>query len=144
MRNIRDGGEKLAQLREMQVSVAIDDFGTGYSSLAYLQQLSLDTLKIDHSFVCTIDSVAEGHLHGRRNETSGRTIIGAIVALAKSLGLQVVAEGVETETQREFLVGIGCDLLQGYLFCRPAPADKIEQLLQKQVDASVLPLARSA
>jgi EAL domain-containing protein (putative c-di-GMP-specific phosphodiesterase class I) len=90
---------------------------------------------------CTIGSVADGHPQGRRNEKSGRTITSAIVALAKSLGLQVVAEGLETESQRELLVGIGCDLLQGYLFCRPALADKIEPLLQKQID---VPLARSA
>jgi diguanylate cyclase (GGDEF)-like protein/PAS domain S-box-containing protein len=136
MRNIRDAGDKLAQLREMKVTVAVDDFGTGYSSLAYLQRLSLETLKIADSFVATIES--------SRNGGSGRAIIGAIVALAKSLGLKVVAEGVETDAQREFLVQIGCDTLQGYLFSPPRAADQIEPMLRAQLETAAPLLARSA
>jgi len=136
MRNIRDAGDKLAQLREMKVAVAVDDFGTGYSSLAYLQRLSLETLKIADSFVSAIEA--------GRNGGSGRAIIGAIVALAQSLGLKVVAEGVETDAQREFLVRIGCDMLQGYLFSAPRPPDQIEPMLRKQFEKNVPLLARSA
>ncbi|HTW95962.1 MAG TPA: EAL domain-containing protein [Tepidisphaeraceae bacterium] len=124
MRNMRDAVEKLAQLRNMKVNVAIDDFGTGYSSLAYLQRLSLDTLKINQSFFGVLDSSRVGG--------SGRTITGAVVALAKSLGLQVVAEGVETEVQKEFLLNVGCDLLQGYLYSKPLTAGQIEPLLREQ------------
>ncbi len=119
MRNIRDAGDKLAQLREMKVAIAVDDFGTGYSSLAYLQRLSLETLKIADSFVSTIEA--------GRNGGSGRAIIGAIVALAQSLGLKVVAEGVETDAQRVFLSKIGCDLLQGYLFSPPRPPTRLSR-----------------
>ena len=121
MGNMSDAADKLARLKEMHVPVAIDDFGTGYSSLGYLQRLSIDTLKIDHSFVSTIES--------ERNSHGGRTIITAIISLAKSLGLRVVAEGVETEAQRGFLVGLGCDLMQGFLFGRPVSADVLGQLL---------------
>ncbi|HUB27656.1 MAG TPA: GGDEF domain-containing phosphodiesterase, partial [Tepidisphaeraceae bacterium] len=124
MRNMREAVEKLADLRKMHVSVAIDDFGTGYSSLAYLQRLSLDTLKINQSFFGVLDSSRVGG--------SGRTITGAVIALAKSLGLQVVAEGVETEVQKEFLLRVGCDLLQGYLYSRPQTATQIEPLLRQQ------------
>jgi diguanylate cyclase (GGDEF)-like protein/PAS domain S-box-containing protein len=126
MRNMRDAVDKLARLKDLSVRVAIDDFGTGYSSLAYLQRLSLDTLKIDPSFVRSIDSPKTG--------SGGRKIIGAIVALGKSLGLQVIAEGVETEIQRRFLLDIGCDLMQGYLFSAPKPAMEIEPLLWKGID----------
>jgi EAL domain-containing protein (putative c-di-GMP-specific phosphodiesterase class I) len=136
MRNIRDAGDKLAQLREMKVAVAVDDFGTGYSSLAYLQRLSLETLKIADSFVSAIEA--------GRNGGSGRAIIGAIVALAQSLDLKVVAEGVETDAQREFLVRIGCDMLQGYLFSAPRPPDQIEPMLRKQFEKAEPLLARSA
>ena len=124
MRNICDAEDKLAQLRELGVATAVDDFGVGYSSLAYLQRLSLDTLKIDHSFVNAIEN---GHQRG-----NGRAIIGAIVALARSLGLRVVAEGVETPAQRDFLLQIGCQIFQGFLYCAPADAAQIEPLLCKQ------------
>jgi EAL domain-containing protein (putative c-di-GMP-specific phosphodiesterase class I) len=141
MRNIRDAADKLAQIRAMHISIAIDDFGTGYSSLAYLQRLSLDTLKIDHSFVSTIVAGDEE----KPEEKSGRIIISAIVALAKSLGLHVVAEGVETTVQRDFLLGIGCDQLQGYLFSPPETAEQIETLLRRQRgDTNAFPLARCA
>jgi diguanylate cyclase (GGDEF)-like protein/PAS domain S-box-containing protein len=122
MGSMSEAADKLAQLKEMKVHVAIDDFGTGYSSLAYLQRLSIDTLKIDHSFVSSIES--------ERNSHSGRTIVTAIISLAKSLGLRVVAEGVETETQRQFLISLGCDLMQGFLFSRPMTAELLEQLFR--------------
>lgn len=130
MRNMSDAVDKLSQLKQFQINVAIDDFGTGYSSLRYLQQLSLDCLKVDPSFTKSID--AEGHL------ASGRTIVGAIVALAKSLGLSVVAEGVETESQRQFLLDVGCDIFQGYLFSPPRSAQDIEPLLRNQLEGDLL------
>lgn len=140
MRNIRDAGDKLTQLRAMGVSIAIDDFGIGYSSLAYLQRLPLDLLKIDRSFVCTITADA----HGKHDCESGRIIIRAIVGLAKSLGLRVVAEGVETIAQREFLLQIGCDQLQGFLFCPPDTVEEIQILLRRQMDSEARRVALCA
>ena len=136
MRNMHDAADKLSQLKEQKVRVAIDDFGTGYSSLAYLQRLSIDTLKIDQSFISTIEP--------EQDFPNGRTVIGAIVSLAKSLGRKVIAEGVETEAQREFLLTLGCDLMQGYLFSPPEPAASIEPLLRRTIILSNKPLARSA
>ena len=136
MRNMRDAAEKLALLKQMKVRAAIDDFGTGYSSLAYLQRLALDTLKIDISFINNSLDPARGG--------SGRSIVVAILALAKSLGLNVVAEGVETVAHWEFLIGVGCDQFQGFLFCRPLAPAQIEPLLRKRVIAPPAGLARSA
>jgi EAL domain-containing protein (putative c-di-GMP-specific phosphodiesterase class I) len=97
----------------------VDDFGTGYSSLSYLHQLPLDTLKIDRSFV------------GRLTEQEGtHSIVQAIVELGHSLGLKVVAEGVETPDQLRILSRLGCDLMQGYLFARPKIAAETALLLQ--------------
>lgn len=144
MQNIRDAADKLTQLQAMGVSVAIDDFGTGYSSLAYLQRLSLDTLKVDRSFVSSISapgspSAGQGK-EGRGG--SSETIVRAIVALGQSLGLRVIAEGVETAFQRDLLIGMGCDQLQGYLFATPCPPAEVEALLRR--DGLGLRSARSA
>jgi diguanylate cyclase (GGDEF)-like protein/PAS domain S-box-containing protein len=98
----------LARLRALGVRVAIDDFGTGWSSLAHLNQLPIDRIKIDRSFV-----------HGLPGNAGNAAIARAIVTLAKSLGREVIAEGVETEAQRAFLVGLGCAQLQGQLFGAP-------------------------
>lgn len=136
MRNMRDAVDKLSQLKQLQIDVAIDDFGTGYSSLAYLQRLPLDSLKVDPSFTRSIDSEI--------GTANGRAIIGAIVALAKSLGLSVVAEGVETESQRQFLLEVGCDALQGYLFSAARPAENIELMLRHQANGNLLPGTRCA
>jgi diguanylate cyclase (GGDEF)-like protein len=107
----------LGDLRAMGVQCSIDDFGTGYSGLSQLTQLPIDKLKIDKSFVATIDSDREA------------PIVMAVVALAHGLGLAVVAEGVETDAQLERLRELGCDEMQGFLFSRPVSADRFEQLL---------------
>jgi len=93
----------VAQVREMGVHIALDDFGAGYSSLSHLKRLSIGTLKIDRSFVV-----------GVPREDDDTAISRAIISLAHNLGMKVVAEGVETEAQREFLANGGCDLAQGY------------------------------
>ena len=110
----------LNQLRDMDIHISIDDFGTGYSSLAHLKRFSVNTLKIDKSFVNEVDL----------NDTDA-AIASAIIAMGKSLNLSVIAEGVETEGQREFLKKEDCNEMQGYLFSKPLPAEEITKLLQK-------------
>ncbi len=109
---------QIDQLRHMGVRIALDDFGTGYSSLAYLRQLRLDALKIDQAFVRAIDEQ-------QSVVTNSRALLRAIINLAHSLGLAVIAEGVETNEQRTALISMGCDVLQGYLISQPLPADEV-------------------
>ncbi len=109
---------KLKELSEIGITVAIDEFGTGYSSLSYLHRLPIQTLKIDRTF-----------LKESRFNKGDNTIINTIVAMAKGLQLNVVAEGVETQTQLEYLRKIECNEAQGFLFGKPLPADVIAQLL---------------
>jgi diguanylate cyclase (GGDEF)-like protein/PAS domain S-box-containing protein len=116
MRDVDRFVTELHKLRSLGVSIAIDDFGTGYSSLAYLQRLPIDTLKVDKSFVREL-SLRPSHV----------SIAAAIVSLARSLGLKVVAEGVETEAQYKHLVSLGCTEFQGYLFSRPEQATELER-----------------
>jgi diguanylate cyclase (GGDEF)-like protein len=109
------GAELLAAFRALGIRVSVDDFGTGYSSLSYLKQFPVDVVKIDRSFV--------EHLH--LGDTSDETLVAAIVAMAKGLGVQTVAEGVENEEQERRLVQLGCNFGQGYLYSRPVDASLI-------------------
>jgi len=119
----------LDELRSLGVRVSIDDFGTGYSSLAYLKHLPVDNLKIDRSFIQDLTQDADAV-----------SIVTGIVALAHSLRMTVVAEGVETEAQRSVLADLGCDALQGFLISRPHPAEIVET--QMLAAGSLLPEAK--
>ena len=112
----------LSKLKALGVRLAIDDFGTGYSSLSYLHRFPLDTLKIDRSFTSAMGS-------GQKEEN----IISAIMPLARSLGMDVVAEGVETEEQLVFLKEVECKYAQGFYFSKPIPAEEAQKLLLNPV-----------
>lgn len=111
--------QALCELKEMGVSLSIDDFGTGYSSLSYLSRFPLDELKIDRSFVIEYD----------KSENDASLVV-AIIAMARSMNLQLVAEGVETLEQYQFLTSNGAYVIQGYLFSKPVPADELQSLLE--------------
>lgn len=121
IQNLDDTILKMLSLKELGVSFAMDDFGTGYSSLTYLKRLPVDTLKIDQSFVQDATS-----------DPNDAEIIRAIVAMAQSLNLNVIAEGVETPEQLAFLERVGCYNYQGYLFSEPLPGPQFENLLLKR------------
>lgn len=110
----------LQQLHEMGIKIAIDDFGTGYSSLSYLKKLPVDKLKIDQSFVRDLPNCSEDV-----------AVVNAIIALAESLNLEIIAEGVETDEQKEFLVENGCNDIQGYLYGRPMSVNLMTDYLNK-------------
>jgi diguanylate cyclase (GGDEF)-like protein len=118
MRDVEQSIRRMSELRRTGVRLAIDDFGTGYSSLNYLRLLPVTTVKIDQSFVRDLP------------ESSGTlTVVRSVVALAHGLGLEVIAEGVETERQLELLREAGCDCFQGHLLGRPAAASEIERMI---------------
>ncbi len=116
--DLATAGDELSKIRALGVRVAIDDFGTGYTSIAHLQQLSVDTIKVDRSFICQIDQLRD------------QSLVRMVTDLSHSIGVSVVAEGVETDTQREVLQELGCDSLQGFLIGRPIPAPEILDWLQ--------------
>ncbi|MYM91588.1 EAL domain-containing protein, partial [Rugamonas sp. FT82W] len=118
---------RMHQLAALGLRFSIDDFGTGYSSLAYLKKMPLYELKIDRSFIMDTP-----------DDANSRALVQSILAMAGHLGLRVVAEGVETRAQADFLVAHGCDRMQGYLYARPAPlADLIDRLRGETAVAAV-------
>lgn len=124
MNNLEQVADALHTLRSAGIQVAVDDFGTGYSTLNYLQRLPVDIIKIDQQFVRDIP-----------NSKEDMTLVKAVIAMAHSMGLDVVAEGVETEAQADFLRKHLCEELQGYFFSKPLPAKEFEALLSGQIDA---------
>lgn len=132
MDNVGEIIPKLLALRSMGIHVAIDDFGTGYSSLSYLGRLPLSTVKIDLSFIRDMTT-----------DPDSMTIVSTIISLAHSLGLRVVAEGVEQEEQARYLTLLRCDELQGYLFGRPASAAQTALLLSQSADPDALSIAQA-
>jgi len=122
--NIKDAIAKMHELKGLGVGFSMDDFGTGYSSLAYLTQLPLDQLKIDQSFVNNIGT-----------KSTDAVIVQTIIGMANILGMEVIAEGVETEEQRAFLERAGCMAYQGHLFSVPVPSAEFENVLLQRVFA---------
>ena len=120
MKELRNVIPSLQRLNELGVEIAIDDFGTGYSSLAYLTTLPISEVKIDRSFVRDLGVTPQSS-----------AVVTAIIALARSLGLRVVAEGVETQRQMEVLHRLGCSVMQGFLFSRAVPADELQRWLER-------------
>ena len=116
----------LRELKAMGVSIAMDDFGTGYSSLSYLLQFPFDKLKIDRSLINELD-----------NDPAAVNVLEAIIKLGNVLGLHVLAEGIETEEQARFLIGLNCSSLQGYLFGRPLLADQVPAHILKNLNETV-------
>ena len=110
--------QALAELKALGISISIDDFGTGYSSLSYLSRFPLDELKIDRSFVIAA-----------ANSEEDASLVVAIIAMARGLGLDVVVEGVETPQQCHFITSQGAHVIQGYLFSKPLPAEEFAALL---------------
>jgi EAL domain-containing protein (putative c-di-GMP-specific phosphodiesterase class I) len=127
MRDINESCEQLTELQRLGIVVSLDDFGTGYSSLSYLERLPIDILKIDQSFVRRINKAE-----------SSRTLVQAIVALAHSLRMKAVAEGVESESQLAALRIMGCDIGQGFYLGRPISADSIQSMLSAQTTQSLV------
>lgn len=118
----RHTAETLKDLKNRGIRIALDDFGTGYSSLSYLQHLPIDTLKIDKAFV--------DNINGKEDE---KIIIGSIIDLVHKLDMDVVAEGVETENQLEYLNNQKCDCIQGFIFGRPVSAEEMERIIERQL-----------
>jgi EAL domain-containing protein (putative c-di-GMP-specific phosphodiesterase class I) len=122
---VQDSERALIVLRELKhlgLRLALDDFGTGYSSLNYLKRFPIDIVKIDREFIGDLD-------HDRMSHA----IVSAVVALAHTVGMTVVAEGVETAEQHKELASLGCDSCQGYYFARPMPAEDLDILMQQRV-----------
>jgi EAL domain-containing protein (putative c-di-GMP-specific phosphodiesterase class I) len=122
--NVEEVIAKMVMLKSHGVQFSMDDFGTGYSSLAYLKRFPLDQIKIDRAFVR--DMLVD--------VTSG-AIAQVIISLSKAMGIKVIAEGVETIAQRDFLVSLGCSAFQGYLISPPVPIEELELLLANPIEA---------
>jgi EAL domain-containing protein (putative c-di-GMP-specific phosphodiesterase class I) len=126
-------GEVLRDLQEMGCGLALDDFGTGYSSLEHLKRLPVDELKIDKSFVMTMD-----------RDPADRAIVASTAALGRALGLRVVAEGVESAAAASVLTAIGCDMAQGFHYSPPVPAEQLPALVRGQIGVADLATRRAA
>lgn len=122
MQNAEETVRTLKELKKMDVNLSVDDFGTGYSSLSYLQKFPLDTLKVDRSFVSNVTT-----------EADSAAITRTIISMARSLNLTVIAEGVETEDQLDFMRKEGCDQIQGYLVSPPVTSGEFEKMLRQEV-----------
>jgi EAL domain-containing protein (putative c-di-GMP-specific phosphodiesterase class I) len=118
MRNLNHVLPKMIKLADMGVGISIDNFGTGYSSLNYLKKMLIQKLKIDKTFIQDITTVPEDG-----------AIVSAVIAMAGKLNMKVIAEGVETQEQMEYLRSLGCDQMQGYYFGKPLPAEEFRKLL---------------
>ena len=121
MQNAKQTIAAMHELKSAGIQLSLDDFGTGYSSLSYLKNLPLNKLKLDQSFVSAL-----------ARESTNEAISRAIIGLAHSLNLQVIAEGVETFDQLELLRSLQCDEVQGYLFSRPMPAEDMTRLMNEE------------
>ncbi|MGB9781363.1 MAG: EAL domain-containing protein [Moorellaceae bacterium] len=121
LENFEDTNSKMRRLKTYGIGFCLDDFGTGYSSLAYLKSLPLDQLKIDRSFVRDLP-----------HSVNDAAIIQAIIAIGSRLNIEVIAEGVETEAQKEFLLSLGCQAFQGYLFGKPVPPEEFEAEVRRR------------
>ncbi|MGZ5202370.1 MAG: EAL domain-containing protein, partial [Telluria sp.] len=132
MSEVTPAVDLLHRMKALGVNLSIDDFGTGYSSLSYLSRFPIDVLKIDRSFVADIN-----------DDANDAAIVTSIIALAHNLKLSVIAEGVETAEQLDYLRSQGCDEMQGYYFSRPLPAAEFEQLLRDRRSLPVMQLDES-
>ena len=128
MKELQNVIPSLHRLNEIGVEISIDDFGTGYSSLAYLTTLPISELKVDRSFVRELGITPQSS-----------AVVTAIIALARSLGLRVIAEGVETLRQMEVLHRLGVQIMQGFLFSRPVPPNELELWLDRSVNTRWAP-----
>jgi len=126
MNNLDQAVERLNAIKNLGVRLAIDDFGTGYSSLSQLRRFPIDTLKVDRSFIRDIPSNLED-----------KAITEAIIAMGRTLGVTIVAEGVETAEQQTFLSSRECDEMQGFLFSKPTHPDQFSRLLRQQLRGGV-------
>jgi diguanylate cyclase (GGDEF)-like protein/PAS domain S-box-containing protein len=122
MKNSEETARRLRELGRHGITAAIDDFGTGYASLSYLRRLPINTLKLDYAFV-----------HDIHTSSTGTSIAAAIVSMAESLDLTLIAEGVETEVQMDYLRSIGCHIMQGFMLSPPLPADAAREFVEKKV-----------
>jgi EAL domain-containing protein (putative c-di-GMP-specific phosphodiesterase class I) len=113
----------LEKVKELGILISIDDFGTGYSSLSYLKKFPISKIKIDQSFVRDLPT-----------DEDDVALVKAIISIAKNLNLSTIAEGVETNEQREFMLKHGCDKIQGYFYSKPIPSDEMEKLLEKGIN----------
>ena len=120
MTNPESSIEKLNILKDLGIEISIDDFGTGYSSLSYLKRLPVSKLKIDQSFT-----------RGIPDDRDDVVIVKTIIALAENLNLKLIAEGVETEEQKEFMFENGCHEIQGYLYSKPISSDEMKAFIEE-------------